>query len=351
MAHVVHRAISLLLACGGCTQYATYDFDSDGTEDRSDCVPDDAGIHPGATDTGGDGIDENCDGVDGTDGDGDGHPSEYDCADADPVIHPGATDEEGDDIDQDCDGVDGVGGVRPGDVAGGITIERYEIRCPSCVVGHPGGSSFAVSAAAFHRRSELSWDPFPAMGTCELLLTPDWDVTGLEIGPEVHVEGETTSYDMPFDLSGIYYSEEAPVPGETAQLSADLWPLPEVTLPLPLEGVDSPMFDPDVAAFSDDVEREGFALDWSLADDPQGISLSIQGFHSDGSAYGQWIRCLGSGSSGETFDLPQLLEWETETDILIYLGSRRYEEPVLPDGSHLQVFVTSGLVGSARLHR
>ncbi|MBI2893963.1 MAG: putative metal-binding motif-containing protein [Deltaproteobacteria bacterium] len=59
-----------------------------------------------------DGIDQNCDGVDGVDGDGDGHASRTtggdDCNDADGGIFPGAADANGDGIDQNCDGVDGV---------------------------------------------------------------------------------------------------------------------------------------------------------------------------------------------------------------------------------------------------
>jgi hypothetical protein len=42
----------------------------------------------------------------GTDADGDGYPSTNDCNDANAAIHPGATEVCGDGIDQDCSGVD-----------------------------------------------------------------------------------------------------------------------------------------------------------------------------------------------------------------------------------------------------
>ncbi|MBF0104777.1 MAG: putative metal-binding motif-containing protein [Deltaproteobacteria bacterium] len=85
-------------------------------------------IHPDATDTPGDGIDQDCDGVDSCyyDSDNDGYGSstivdgislncvaDYrlaavsgDCNDHVTIYHPGATETPADGIDQDCDGVD-----------------------------------------------------------------------------------------------------------------------------------------------------------------------------------------------------------------------------------------------------
>ena len=64
------------------------DIDNDGVIDSEDCDAQNAAINASATDTVGDDIDQNCDGIDGTDGDGDGIASVAsggtDCDDADP---------------------------------------------------------------------------------------------------------------------------------------------------------------------------------------------------------------------------------------------------------------------------
>ena len=103
-------------------------IDADGDEVASlgsggaDCNddPDDpqaASTRPGAADTVGDGVDQDCDGVDGVDADGDGVASTatggLDCNDdpADPLAPttlPGADDQVGNGVDTDCDGVDGI---------------------------------------------------------------------------------------------------------------------------------------------------------------------------------------------------------------------------------------------------
>jgi MYXO-CTERM domain-containing protein len=96
----------------------------------TDCDDGDASIFPGATEVVGDGEDQDCNGFDDVqcfvDGDDDGvgdgqvvsHDGDCDdlgealtdgdCDDANPTIHPGATDTPGDGIDQDCSGTDTV---------------------------------------------------------------------------------------------------------------------------------------------------------------------------------------------------------------------------------------------------
>ena len=90
------------------------DDDGDGySEMDGDCDDTDPAVSPSATDVVGDGIDQNCDGVDGTDADGDGYASEAsggdDCDDTDASISPDAGILDlTDGVDQNCDGYDGL---------------------------------------------------------------------------------------------------------------------------------------------------------------------------------------------------------------------------------------------------
>jgi Putative metal-binding motif len=92
------------------------DSDADGFASEAsggdDCDDQLTAVNPAQTDLVGDGIDQNCDGVDGTDSDGDGFASEVsgglDCDDAAATVNPAQADSVGDEVDQDCDGVDGV---------------------------------------------------------------------------------------------------------------------------------------------------------------------------------------------------------------------------------------------------
>ncbi|MCB9613255.1 MAG: putative metal-binding motif-containing protein [Sandaracinus sp.] len=85
-----------------------------------DCDDGNPSIHPDATEICGDGIDSNCDGLDYVEGvdcpiinplpdaDGDGYSADVDCNDANASVHPGAAEPVcPDGIDQNCDGVDG----------------------------------------------------------------------------------------------------------------------------------------------------------------------------------------------------------------------------------------------------
>ena len=103
-------------ATGGCEDVGEQtmtdgvsDEDGDGySDEEGDCDDADPGVHPAADDLPGDGVDSNCDGIDGIDEDADGFDQSLDCDDTNPDAYPGApTDTWVDGVDQDCDGFDG----------------------------------------------------------------------------------------------------------------------------------------------------------------------------------------------------------------------------------------------------
>jgi formylglycine-generating enzyme required for sulfatase activity len=92
------------------------DCDDDATDDAAG-HPGAAAVHPGSLlDAATNGVDEDCDGLDGPDGDGDGYADAdfggTDCDDARAEVHPGASDTSYDGLNQDCAGLDGTGAVR-----------------------------------------------------------------------------------------------------------------------------------------------------------------------------------------------------------------------------------------------
>ncbi len=94
-----------LLALVGCTTITDLDYDGDGYDDDVDCAPQDPRIFPGADDPFGDGIDQNCDGVDGVDsGVGDDDDSTGD--DDDDSTSGDDDDAAGDDDDDSTSGND-----------------------------------------------------------------------------------------------------------------------------------------------------------------------------------------------------------------------------------------------------
>ncbi len=109
--------LGLLVACGGKadTDSGDADLDRDGYT-IDDCDDSNGAINPAATDVVGDGIDQNCDGIDGLDLDGDGWAAESsggdDCDDADPAVFPAMTYT---DLDGDGWGDDTTGAVTCGE--------------------------------------------------------------------------------------------------------------------------------------------------------------------------------------------------------------------------------------------
>ena len=112
------------------------DDDRDGfTEAEGDCDDRDPNVSPTATDIVGDGVDQNCDRVDGTDNDGDGFASiasgGQDCDDQDASVFPGAPESTDDDTDRDCDGE--TGSLDPERVLfGDITFQAPDAMAAFC---------------------------------------------------------------------------------------------------------------------------------------------------------------------------------------------------------------------------
>jgi len=84
----------------------------------ADCDDTRSTVHPHACDEAGNGLDQDCDGADGTlpkgrthsDRDGDGYTTDPgvcpDCDDENPDVFPGASEQPQDGVDQNCDGID-----------------------------------------------------------------------------------------------------------------------------------------------------------------------------------------------------------------------------------------------------
>lgn len=90
------------------------DDDGDGfTENDGDCDDTNSQINPDERDRSVDGVDQNCDGVDGQDEDEDGYVDVAsggdDCNDNDPNVNPGATEDLSDGVDTNCDGINDPG--------------------------------------------------------------------------------------------------------------------------------------------------------------------------------------------------------------------------------------------------
>ena len=135
------------------------DVDGDGFIAEQDCDDRDAGVHPGAAEVCGDGIDQDCNGSDelclSPDLDGDGHDCPFvnpwdahaclggalDCDDLDAGVHPGAEERCGDGVDQDCDGADSPCAAGDGDRDGQVGVASGGTDCddanPAVFAGAP----------------------------------------------------------------------------------------------------------------------------------------------------------------------------------------------------------------------
>ncbi|MBN2493302.1 MAG: putative metal-binding motif-containing protein, partial [Deltaproteobacteria bacterium] len=115
--------------CDGQDLVCCADADGDGYQDDNcggtDCDDGDPNAFPSASEICGDNVDQDCDGHDlvcCTDADGDGFDDQAcggtDCDDGDPAAYPGAPETCDDNVDQDCDGQDLVCGCADADSDG-----------------------------------------------------------------------------------------------------------------------------------------------------------------------------------------------------------------------------------------
>ncbi len=103
----MNAAIVFVGLWAGCSiSLGGQDPDGDGFDTKEDCNEANATIHPGAPDQVGDGVDTNCDDLDGEDHDRDGHASVgsggADCNDENARVHASQP-EVCNGVDDDCD--------------------------------------------------------------------------------------------------------------------------------------------------------------------------------------------------------------------------------------------------------
>ena len=156
------------------------DIDGDGySEIEGDCDPENPLIHPAATDVFGDGIDLNCDGVDGLDSDGDGFPSAAlagdDCDDDDPTVSPAMTEDTCNGIDNDCNGLVDDGAPCPAEVRH-IDDRSCDSDRHACVV-FSGDDELTSWAAAREKCTSIGYDLATIDDSCE------WEWLTESLGP------------------------------------------------------------------------------------------------------------------------------------------------------------------------
>jgi hypothetical protein len=140
------------------------DGDGDGwCEGVGDCNDGDPGVHPGAYDMCGDGIDQNCNGQadEPQDGDGDGYSDVAcaggtDCNDQHPGVHPGAVEVCPDALDNDCDGVADEAGcteLPPGETCGNAI--SVDLAAGASVIGNLTGNTRDVFSGCYSGQPDV----------------------------------------------------------------------------------------------------------------------------------------------------------------------------------------------------
>ncbi len=151
-----------------------HDDDGDGWFGSDDCDDSDPDVNPGASDPTVDGVDQDCDGLDGPDVDGDGYVDAdaggTDCDDDDAAVNPEAEDLSVDGADQNCDGVDGPDGDGDGYVdsaVGGTDCDDDDGDT------HPGAAQIESDVDCMRDADDDGWgdeaaeDPITAGRDCD----------------------------------------------------------------------------------------------------------------------------------------------------------------------------------------
>ncbi len=248
-----------------------------------DCDDADASIHPVASVTPDDGIDQDCsDGDSGgcyTDQDGDGYGAYFavvsdgdctgeglstqggDCADLMPDIHPGATEICGDGIDQDCDGADAVSCFDDNDGDGfGSTpvIVETGSNCNDAGLSAWGGDCDDTTALV----SPAAWDA-PEDGI-------DQDCSGLD-ALYCYYDGDGDGYGWSapwYDVDGNCTDPfQSPWQNDCNDLNFNVHP---GAAEIPDDGVDQDCNGTDAVTCFEDADGDGYGFAVQAAADPDG---------------------------------------------------------------------------------